>query len=75
MLTRLAWFSQQPTLSIDAAPIRTLTKAITGGVAFAVGKTLDISPRVKLGKLPVKVRLQWGVLRVSRADAGTRLTD
>ena len=46
----------QPTLSIDAAPILPLTKAVTGGVAFAVGKSMDINPRVKLGKLPVKVR-------------------
>jgi len=47
----------QPTLSIDFVPIHTVTKAVTGGVAFAVGKSLDVNPRVKLGKLPVKVGL------------------
>ena len=46
----------QPTLSIDFVPIHTVTKAVTGGIAFAVGKSLDVNPRVKLGKLPVKVR-------------------
>jgi hypothetical protein len=47
---------RQPTLSVDVVPIRTLTKAVTGGVAFAVGKSLDINPRIKVGKLPLKVR-------------------
>ena len=47
----------QPTLSIDAAPIRPLTKAVTGGVAFAVGKSMDVNPRVKLGKLPIKIEV------------------
>lgn len=46
----------QPTLSIDAVPTRTVTKAVIGGMAFAVGKTLDLSPSLKLGKLPVKAR-------------------
>jgi hypothetical protein len=41
---------------VDVVPIRTLTKAVTGGVAFAVGKSLDINPRIKVGKLPLKVR-------------------
>ena len=48
----------QPTLSIDFVPIHTVTKAVTGGVAFAVGKSLDVNPRVKLGKLPIKVGLR-----------------
>lgn len=52
----------QPTISIDVVPIHTVTKAVTGGVAFAVGKSLDINPRVKLGKLPVKVRASAGVV-------------
>jgi hypothetical protein len=47
----------QPTLSIDAVPTRTVTKAVIGGMAFAVGKTLDLNPSVKLGKLPVKLEV------------------
>jgi hypothetical protein len=47
----------QPTLSVDVVPIKTVTKAVTGGVAFAVGKSLDVAPRIKLGKLPLKVCL------------------
>ena len=43
-------------MSVDVVPLHTVTKAVTGGIAFAVGKTLDVNPRVKLGKLPVKVR-------------------
>lgn len=46
----------QTTISVDVVPQRAVTKAVTGGVAFFVGKTLDINPRVKLGNLPVKVR-------------------
>lgn len=53
-LTRLLLLPQT-TLSIDVVPQRAVTKAMTGGIAFFVGKTLDINPRVKLGKLPVKV--------------------
>ena len=43
-------------MSVDLVPIHTVTKAVTGGVAFAVGKSLDVNPRLQLGKLPVKVR-------------------
>lgn len=46
----------QPTVSVDLVPIHTVTKAVTGGVAFAVGKSLDVNPRLQLGKLPVKAR-------------------
>ena len=42
---------------MDVVPLHTVTRAMTGGVAFAVGKTLDVNPRVQLGKLPVKVPL------------------
>lgn len=34
-----------------------MTKAVTGGVAFAVGKSMDVNPRVKLGKLPIKIEV------------------
>ena len=47
----------QPTVSLDVVPLHSVTKAVTGGIAFAVGKTLDVNPRVKLGSLPVKARL------------------
>ena len=56
----------QPTLSIDFVPIHTVTKAVTGGIAFAVGKSLDVNPRVKLGKLPVKVRRRSWEARAAR---------
>ena len=46
-----------------------MTKAVTGGVAFAVGKSLDVNPRVKLGKLPVKVRH-----RLARAEPSCFMT-
>lgn len=48
---------------MDVVPIRTVSKAVTGGVAFAVGKSLDINPRIKIAKLPVKVQTACAGLR------------
>jgi hypothetical protein len=62
----------QPTLSVDVVPIKTVTKAVTGGVAFAVGKSLDVAPRIKLGKLPLKVCLHLSAF--PREVCAARLT-
>lgn len=50
-------------------PIHGVTKAITGGVAFAVGQTLDVSPRLKLGTLPVKLEVGATVFKEEGATS------
>jgi hypothetical protein len=59
----------QPTVSIDVVPIHTMTKAVTGGVAFAFGKSLDVNPRIKLGKLPLKLEVGASIYKEGSADA------
>lgn len=53
-------------------PIHGVTKALTGGVAFAIGQTLDVNPRLKVGSLPVKVRRPFSRVlpSLSQDDAG-----
>ena len=67
----------QPTLSIDFVPIHTVTKAVTGGIAFAVGKSLDVNPRVKLGKLPAKVEVGASIYKegAEPSDASSKGDD
>ena len=40
-----------------------MTKAVIGGMAFAVGKTLDLNPSLKLGKLPVKLEVGASIFK------------
>jgi len=45
-----------------------VTKAVTGGVAFAVGKTLDVNPSLKLGKLPAKLEVGASIYKETVDD-------
>ena len=41
---------------------------MTGGVAFAVGKTLDVNPSLKLGKLPAKLEVGASIYKETVDD-------